>query len=167
MHTLSYIDFDCRWSQELNIDTDCRYDFRYKTSPTVAINEELKRCLRYFHKYSDTRPSPLVPGLAEVQIECEPDVVVNVASGVLGTATLEGPIAVASHGDRSGPFTFEPDVDTAISVSGGPGTSEVFTYTVTDVGGVTAQCSVRLSIGQGENVNRSVNFCSVSVQEMV
>lgn len=85
-------------------------------------------------------------------MECKPDVVVNVAPGVTGTATLEGPIAVASGGDTVRQYSFEPDTNTGISTSGTPGSSSVFTYTVTDFSGNTAQCSVELSIGLGESV---------------
>lgn len=81
---------------------------------------------------------------------CQPDVVVNVASGMTGTATLEGPVAIGADGDS--PLTIDPDANTAISVTGGPGNFEVVTYTVTDAGGDTAQCSVRVSIELGESV---------------
>lgn len=91
--------------------------------------------------------SPVVPGLAELSIECKPDVVrIVAASDQIEFFFLLGPIAVADGGDQSGPYAFEPDADVALSIVGPAGTSNTVTYTVTDVAGDTAQCTIMLSV---------------------
>lgn len=91
--------------------------------------------------------SPAVSGLAELSIECKPDVVLAVAdSNQITFFILAGPIAVADGGDQSGPYMFQPDASSGLSLVGEAGTANTITYTVTDVAGDTAQCTIVMSI---------------------
>lgn len=63
--------------------------------------------------------SPVVGVFAELSIVCKDDLIVYVGPGETATATLDAPIAFAEGGNFA--YDFQPDPNTAISISGPPG----------------------------------------------
>lgn len=96
-----------------------------------------------------------VPVFAALKIVCEDDLIVYAAPDESVTAILYAPIAFAEGGEFS--YNFDPTPYTDISITGAPGVFDDFTYNVKDGVGDSDQCTVRLSIAEGESVRTSTS----------
>lgn len=96
-----------------------------------------------------------VPVFAALSIVCQADLIVYAAPDELMSAILYAPIAIAEGGDFS--YDFEPDPSMDISIVGEPGFFVDVTYNVTDGQGNFDECTVRVSIAEGESVRTSTS----------
>ena len=109
------------------------------------------------------RLAVLVGPAVPLVIDCKADVIMKAAEDEVVTNTLEGPIATASGGIL--PYNYTLGLDPALpqSVMGPPLKSSTFTYTVMDVLGNVASCSVKLSIILGEKVRVSCRVLGTDI----